>query len=60
MISLLMPQWLIGPIASEEDGDINVTVITGSQEELGTIEVQLLPFLLDEDKEFLSDLTEGD
>jgi hypothetical protein len=52
-MGLIMPQWLTGPIASEEDGDIDVTVITGSQEAPGTIEVQLLPFFLDEDKAIL-------
>jgi len=52
-MGLIMPQWLTGPIASEEVGDINVTVITGSQEATGTIEVQLLPFFLDEDKAIL-------
>ena len=56
VIGLLMPQWLTGHI----EGFISVTVTTGTQKTPGAIEVQLLPFFLDEGKEFPSDLTEGD
>jgi hypothetical protein len=45
-IGLLMPQWLTGPLG----GSVDVTVTTGSEEAFEALNIELLPFILDQEK----------
>lgn len=47
IIGLLMPLWL-APVSS-----VDVTVTTGSEEVLGNLNIELFPFLLDQEKDLM-------
>jgi hypothetical protein len=52
IIGLLMPSWLTGPINS-----MDVTVTTGSEEAYESLNINPLPFILDEGREMLEGAT---
>ena len=47
-IGLLMPLWLTGPLSS-----VDVNVSTGSEEAFEALNIELLPFILDQGKDLI-------
>ena len=48
IVGLLMPQWLTGTLG----GSVDVTVTTGAEEAYEALNIELLPFILEQEEEF--------
>ena len=49
MMRLLMPKWLTGPLG----GSVDVTMTTGAEEAYEALNIELLPFILNEEKNLM-------
>jgi len=49
IVGLLLPHWLAGPLG----GSVDVTVTTGAEEAYEALNIELLPFILDEEKNLM-------